>query len=87
MLDSATAFRRAVVNVIRAERERQRIPVDELVRRGEFNRATLLRYLYNDRDIPITALYRIALGLGVEPADLIARASALVETDGLDPEH
>jgi len=77
MRESAEQFRRAVVRVIREERERQRIPVDELVRRGDFQRGTLLRYLYTDRDLPITALYRIAVGLGIEPAEIVARAAQL----------
>lgn len=77
-LGSAEQFRRAVVKGVREERERQRIPVDELVRRGAFQRGTLLRYLFTDRDLPINALYRIAVGLGIEPAGIVARASLLL---------
>ena len=86
MRESAEQFRRAVVRVIREERERQRIPVDELVRRGDFQRGTLLRYLYTDRDLPTTALYRIAVGLGIEPAEIVARAAQLLSERVSDSE-
>jgi len=73
-LEPPLAFARAVMDVIHEERRRKRVTVDELVRRGGFNRSTLLRYLYEDRDVPLSALHRIATALDADPADIVARA-------------
>jgi len=73
-LEPPLAFARAVMDVIHEERRRKRVTVDELVRLGGFNRSTLLRYLYEDRDVPLSALHRIATALDVDPADIVARA-------------
>jgi transcriptional regulator with XRE-family HTH domain len=69
-------FNQLVAGELRAERKRRSLTIEQLVRRAEMNRSTLLRYLYCERAMPLPALYRIARAVGVEPYDLVARASA-----------
>lgn len=49
--------------------------IEELVARSELNRSTMLRYLYNQRAIPLPALYRIAAALDLTPAEVLVRAA------------
>ena len=76
MSPSATTFNKLVAMELRLERERKRMTIEQLVRTSDMNRSTLLRYLYNERAMPVPALYRIAGALSVEPYELMARASA-----------
>jgi transcriptional regulator with XRE-family HTH domain len=73
---SATTYNRLVATELRLERERKHMTIEQLVRSSDMNRSTLLRYLYNERALPVPALYRIADALSVEPYELMARASA-----------
>lgn len=73
--------------VIREERQRKRVTLEELTNLGGFNRSTLTRYLYEERDVPIAALYRIALALNIEASEIVARAEANVSApdEEIDP--
>jgi transcriptional regulator with XRE-family HTH domain len=76
MVSPATTFNRLVATELRLERERKRMTIEQLVRSSDMNRSTLLRYLYNERAMPVPALFRISNALSVEPYELMARASA-----------
>jgi len=76
MHQHGVAFARVVMGFVADERKRQRLTVDEVARLGEFNRSTLARYLYEECDVPLGALYRMALALNLEASELVARAEA-----------
>lgn len=75
MDSAAAAFNGAVAFELRLARHDSGMTIEELVQRSELNRSTMLRYIYNQRAIPVPALYQIANALDLEPAEVLARAA------------
>lgn len=72
---AAADFNGAVAFELRVARQDSGMTIEELVHRSELNRSTMLRYFYNQRAIPVPALYQIAVALDVEPSEILARAA------------
>jgi len=72
---AAAAFNGAVAFELRLARHDSGMTIEELVQRSELNRSTMLRYIYNQRAIPVPALFQIAVALDVAPAEILARAA------------
>lgn len=75
VIPAAADFNGAVAFELRVARQDSGMTIEELVHRSELNRSTMLRYFYNQRAIPVPALYQIAVALDVEPAEILARAA------------
>ncbi|MGG7507980.1 helix-turn-helix domain-containing protein [Plantibacter sp. YIM 135249] len=75
------SFSEAVAAQLRAERAIAQLTIDELASASGLVRGTLLRYLNGKRDIPVPALYQIGMALGVEPHDIVERATARQKKD------
>lgn len=75
MNPAAAEFNGAVAHELRVARHDSGLTIEELVHRSELNRSTMLRYFYNQRSIPVPALYQIAIALDLEPAEILSRAA------------
>ncbi|MDR5699384.1 helix-turn-helix domain-containing protein [Agromyces aerolatus] len=75
MNPAAADFNGAVAFELRVARQDSGLTIEEMVHRSALNRSTMLRYLYNQRAIPIPALYQIAHALQVPPDEILARAA------------
>jgi hypothetical protein len=73
---AAADFNGAVAFELRVARQDSGMTIEELVQRSGLNRSTMLRYFYNQRAIPVPALFQIAVALGIEPAEILSRAAA-----------
>lgn len=69
-----TRYAEAVATELRAERAVQQITLNELAERTEINKGTLHKYLSGQRVLPISTLYAICEGLGVDALEIGARA-------------
>ena len=79
MVTIGNEFNDAVAAELRAERGAKRLTVDQLANNAGMVKGTLLRYLNGQREIPIPALYHISKALGVEPQEVMDRASRRVD--------
>lgn len=77
-------FNAAVATALRDARTARGLTIDDLVRTSGMVRATVLRYLNNQREIPISALYTLAGALGVEAHAMVAAAEAACVIDTED---
>ncbi|WP_373459519.1 helix-turn-helix domain-containing protein [Microbacterium sp. SORGH_AS_0862] len=78
MASYAARFNAAVAAELRGERGAQQITVEALAEKAGMVKGTLLRYLNGKRDIPVPALAEICQALGVDPGDVLDKASARV---------
>lgn len=75
-MDSAALdFNSAVAFELRIARQAAGHTIEELVQRSQLNRSTMLRYLYNQRMMPLPALYQISMALDLTPAEVLLRAA------------
>lgn len=74
MAETGQDLNRALMAELRRARELQRLSVRELAERAGVFHGTLLRYLNNHREMPVSVFYDIAIALRVEPVELMARA-------------
>jgi transcriptional regulator with XRE-family HTH domain len=79
MDEYGTAFNLAVAAELRAERARTKQTVASVVDATGLSKASVLRYLDGERDIPTTAFVAICRALGVSPTVLFERAEHAVE--------
>ncbi|MBF4563947.1 helix-turn-helix transcriptional regulator [Plantibacter sp. VKM Ac-2876] len=77
-------FNAAVATALRDARTARGVTIDDLVRTSGMVRATVLRYLNNQREIPISALYTLAGALGVEAHAMVAAAETACMVDAED---
>ena len=75
-MDTALDFNDAVAAELRRQRTAQGLTIDEVARRAEMVRTTVLRYLNGKRAIPIGALYGLSAALCVEAHRVVAAAEA-----------
>lgn len=66
---------------IRAEAAAQRIPIKTLAEAAGIDRATLHRYLTEERDMPLSVLLRISETLNLQPSALMDRADTRATTN------
>ncbi|KJL37090.1 Helix-turn-helix domain protein [Microbacterium ginsengisoli] len=74
MGDYGDAFNAAVAAELRGQRAKQRITIDELVRRTGYAKSTVLNYLNGHRDIPLSALAELCRALDVSYRAIADRA-------------
>jgi len=74
MTDHADAFATAVAAELRAQRGRARVTVDALAERTGLAKSTVLNYLNNRRDIPMSAFLDLCTALDVNPREIFAAA-------------
>ena len=67
-------FLQAVSQQIRAETSAAGLSAAKVARSIGMDRTTLHRYYNGERDIPLSALFRIAEGIGIDPAIILDRA-------------
>lgn len=72
--DKHTKYAQAVAAELNAVREQEQIGYRELERRTGINQGTLSRYLNGSRTLPVSTLYAIAEGLGVDALTIAGRA-------------
>jgi transcriptional regulator with XRE-family HTH domain len=73
------SFGQALADELHAEREGQRITLDDLARRSGVPKVTLQRYLAGSRDIKVGALADICKALGLTVGEVAARAQRRFE--------
>lgn len=66
----------ALADELHAEREGQRMTLDDLARRSGVPKVTLQRYLAGTREIRIDALANICRALGISIGEMAGRAQA-----------
>lgn len=64
----------AVGQQLRAEIAASGTSAKKISEKISMDRTTLHRYLHGQRDIPLSALIRIAGGIGIDPATVLDRA-------------
>lgn len=69
-------YNQAVANILRAKREALDVSFDELAAVAGVSRATVSRMLYGQRDIKVVVLRRLSAALELDPAEVLARATA-----------
>ena len=67
-----TLFRQALAKTLRAERAEADLTYIQLEAKSGISRSSLLRFEKGTRDPSIVYLFRLASGLGVTPAHLVA---------------
>lgn len=70
------AARAAMAGVLRAEKARSRLTLEELVLRTSMSRSAIQRILRGTRDVDMAQLAQIATALATTPSDLMVRAEA-----------
>ncbi len=80
MTEAGIDLNRALMAELRREREVQRLSVRELAERAGVFHGTLLRYLNNHREMPVSVFYDVAIALRAEPVELLARAERQLES-------
>ena len=81
MEPTATEYTAAVAAELRAERGRQDVTFEHLVAATGLSRASVIRYLRAQRDIPIGALALLCQALGVQVSVITSRAEAQLAKD------
>ncbi|MGP5376326.1 helix-turn-helix domain-containing protein [Brachybacterium alimentarium] len=71
----------AVGQQLRAEIAAAGTSAKKISEKISMDRTTLHRYLHGQRDIPLSALVRIAGGIGVDPAVVLDRAEERAGSD------
>ncbi|MDR0593713.1 MAG: helix-turn-helix transcriptional regulator [Bifidobacteriaceae bacterium] len=72
-------FNAAVAAELRAERAARQLTIRDVVSRSGLPEITVIRYLNDQRAIPVPALYAISQALGVEPGAMLDRAAIRVK--------
>jgi transcriptional regulator with XRE-family HTH domain len=70
------AWGHALADELHAEKEAQRLTLDELERRSGVPKVSLQRFLAGDRVIKVDVLAQICSALGVTPGEMTARAQS-----------
>lgn len=74
METNAVKYQAAVAAQLDEERRRVGLTFDELTDATSLARASVTRYLKNQRDIPFAALAELCAALGVSVVELVGRA-------------
>lgn len=73
------AFRTALAAELRAQRARVEITVDELAKRTDLAKSTVLNYLKGKRDVPMGTFFELCLAMDANPEVLVRNAHDAAE--------
>ncbi|WP_333812054.1 helix-turn-helix transcriptional regulator [Timonella senegalensis] len=81
MGDYGDVFSSLVAGELRAERARKKLTIESLVVLTGLSKSAILNYLNGKRDIPTSALVELSQAMGIEPAEIFARAEHAIRPE------